>query len=98
MANGSKHNCNRTTAPLPYLLITVKVSNLEKIAFSDIQNPKTVNTLTADDKNYLLNTDNLTPPIQMKLSEEEKTSGFFFAFLKPLLNFQHLPNKDHPHS
>ena len=42
MANGSKHCSNRTTAPLPYLSITVKVITLEKFAFSDIQNPETV--------------------------------------------------------
>ena len=32
----------RTTAPLPYLLITVKVIALEKVSLSDIQNSKTV--------------------------------------------------------
>ena len=31
-----------TTAPLPYLLITLEVITLEKVSFSDIQNPKTV--------------------------------------------------------
>ena len=30
------------TAPLQYLLITVKVIALEKVSFSDTQNPKTV--------------------------------------------------------
>ena len=30
------------TAPLPYLLITVEVITMEKVSFSDIQNPKTV--------------------------------------------------------
>ena len=32
-----------------------------------------VNTLTADDKYSLLNRDNLTQPIQMQLSQEQKT-------------------------
>ena len=32
----------RTTAPLQYLLITVKVITLEKVAVGDIKNPKTV--------------------------------------------------------
>ena len=32
----------RTAAPLQYLLINVKVITLEKVPFSDIQNPKTV--------------------------------------------------------
>ena len=31
-----------TTAPLPYLLICMKVIALEKVSFSDTQNPKTV--------------------------------------------------------
>ena len=57
-----------TTAPLQYLLITVKVITLKKTVFSDIKNPKTVNTLTADDKHYLLNKDYLTPPVQMQWS------------------------------
>ena len=57
------------------------------------------NTLTADDKHYLLNRDNLTQPIQMQLSQKQKTfSELFFAFLKFLLNFKHLPKKDEPHS
>ena len=49
-----------------------------------------VNALTADDKHYLLNRDNLTQPIQMQLSRKQKNfSIFFFAFLKPILNFTH---------
>ena len=52
------------------------------------------NTLTVDDKHYLLNRDNLTQPIQMQLSKKEKTfSEFFFAFLKSILNYKHLPKK-----
>ena len=58
-----------------------------------------VNTLTGDDKHYLLNRDNLTQPIQMQLYQKQKTfSEFFFAFLKSILNFKHLPKKDDPHS
>ena len=58
-----------------------------------------VNTLTLDDKHYLLNRDNLTQPIQIQLSQKQKTfSEFFFAFLKSILNFKHLPKKDDPHS
>ena len=57
------------------------------------------NTLTVDDKHYLLNTDNLRKPIQIQLSQKQKTfSEFFFAFLKSILNFKHLPKKDDPHS
>ena len=53
------------------------------------------NTLTVDDKHYLLNRDNLTQPIQMQLSEKQETfyPFFFFAFLKSILNFKHLPKK-----
>ena len=54
-----------------------------------------VNTLTADDKHYLLNRDILAQRIQMQLSQKQKTfSEFFFAFLKSILNFKHLPEKD----
>ena len=58
-----------------------------------------VNTLTADDKHYLLNRDNLTQPIQIQLSQKQKIfSEFFFPFLKSILNFKHFPKKDDPHS
>ena len=68
-------------APLQYLLITVKVVALEKLSFSDTQNPKAVNTLTINDEHYLLNRDSLTQPIQMQLSEKQKTfSEFFLRF------------------
>ena len=58
-----------------------------------------LNTLTVNDKHYLLNSDNLTQPIQIKLSQKQKNfSEFHFAFLKSILNFKHLPKKDGPHS
>ena len=58
-----------------------------------------VNTLTVNDKHYVLNRDNLTQPIQMQLSEKQKTfSEFVFAFLKSILNFKHLPAKDEARS
>ena len=42
--------------PLQYLLITVKVVSLEKVSFSDKQNPKAVfNTSTVNDTHSLLN-------------------------------------------
>ena len=48
-----------------------------------------VNTLTVDEKHYLLTRDNLTQTIQIQLSPKQKTfSEFFFAFLKSLLNFK----------
>ena len=58
-----------------------------------------VNTLTDDGMYSLLYRDNLTLPIQIILSEKEKTfSQFFFAFPKSKLNFQHFRKKDDPHS
>ena len=57
-----------------------------------------VNTLPADEKHYLLNRDNLTQPIQIQLSQKQKTfSQFFFAFLESMLNLKHLPKEDDPH-
>ena len=58
-----------------------------------------VNTLTADDKHYLLNRNNLTPRIQMQLSQKQKTfSQFFFAFLKSMSNFINFPMRNELHS
>ena len=58
-----------------------------------------LNTLTVDEKRYLLTRDNLTQTIQIQLSQKQKTFfEFFFAFLKSILNFKHLPKKDDPRS
>ena len=58
-----------------------------------------VNTMTLDEKHYLLTGDNLTQTIQIQLSEKQKTFfEFFFAFLKSILHFKHLPKKDNPHN
>ena len=49
-----------------------------------------VNTLTVNDKHYLINRANLTQPIQMQLCQKQKAFyEFFFAFLKSVLNFKH---------
>ena len=59
------------------------------------------NTLTGNDKHYLLNRDKLTQPIQAQLSQKLKAFSVFFsffAFLKSILNFKHFPAKDDPHS
>ena len=49
-----------------------------------------VNTLTVDDRHYMLNRENLAQPIQIQLSQKQKTfSQFSFAFLKSLLNLKH---------
>ena len=62
------------TEPLQNLSITVKVVALEKVSFSDTQNPKTVfvNTLTVNDKPNRPNRDNLTQPIQIQLSQKQR--------------------------
>ena len=56
-----------------------------------------VNTLTVDEKRYLLTRDNLTQTIQIQLSEKQKAFWeIFFGVLKTLLHFKHLPKKDGP--
>ena len=56
------------------------------------------NTLTADDKYSLLKRDNLTQPIQILLSQKQKTfSEFFSSFLKSTLNFEKMQKKDDTH-
>ena len=58
-----------------------------------------VKTLTVNDKHYLLTRVNLTQTLQIQLSQKQKKfSEFFFAFLKSILNFKHLPKKDDPHT
>ena len=57
-----------------------------------------VNTLSADENYAVLNKDNLTIPIQMQLSQEQKTFSQFFAeFLKSRLNFKRFEKEDEPH-
>ena len=88
------------TTPLQNLLITVNVVPLEKVFLVIHKIVRLfVNTLTVNDKHYLLNRDNLTQPIQIQLSQKQKTfSEIFFAFLKSILNFKHLPKENDPHS
>ena len=88
------------TAPLQYLLNTFIIVALEKVSFSNTENPETfVITLTTGDKHYLVNRENLTQPIQKPLPQKQKNfSEFFLAFLKSILNFKHLPKKDDRHS
>ena len=87
-------------ASLQYLLNTFMAVALEKSLLVIYKILRLLfNTLTADGKHYLLNRNNLGQSIQNQLSEKEKTcSEFFFAFLKSVLNFKHLPKKDDPHS
>ena len=54
-----------------------------------------VKTLTANDKYSLLNRDNLTQPIQILVSQKQKSfSEFFSPFLKSTLNFEHFFKKN----
>ena len=88
------------TASLKYLLITVKVVALAKVSLLISKILRLfVSTRKADDKNYLLYRDNLTPLIKMQFSQKQKTfSEFFFGFLKSMLIFKHSPKSDDRHS
>ena len=58
-----------------------------------------INTLSADGKYSLLNRDNLRQPIEMQLSQKQKTfSRFFCAFSKSSLNLEHFQKKGETHS
>ena len=53
-----------------------------------------VNLLTSDGRYSFLNRDNLTQPIQMQLSQQQKLfSKFVSAVLKSRLNFEQFQNK-----
>ena len=56
------------------------------------------NTLGTDENYPVLNRENLTIPIQMQLSQKQKTiSDFFAKFLKSRLNFKHFESKGYPY-
>ena len=58
-----------------------------------------LNTFTQDDKYSFLYRHNLMQPIQILLSQKQKTfPEFFCAFCKSTLNFEHSQTKDDPHS
>ena len=58
-----------------------------------------VNPLPSDEKYPVVNRDNLTIPIQMQLSQKQKSSSQFFAqFVKFSLNLEHFETKDYPHT
>ena len=55
--------------------------------------------MTADDKYFLLNRDNLTQPIPTQLSKKENSfSEFFLPFSKSTLTSEDFQKKDDPHS
>ena len=74
----------------------MNVVALEKVCFSDNEMLSLfVNMFPVNDKHYLVNRDNLTQPIQMQLTEKQKTfSQFSFPFLKSLLSFKYFPKND----
>ena len=58
-----------------------------------------VNTFSAVDKYSLPNREYLTQPIQVQLSQKQKTfPRFFSAFSKSKLKFDHFQKKDDLHS
>ena len=58
-----------------------------------------LNTLAEDEKYPVLNTDNLTIPIQMQSSDKEKKfSQFFAGFFKSIWNLECFDSKDDPHT
>ena len=67
----------------------MKVIAFEKLSFSDIQIRKTVcQRIDCDDKHYLLNRENLRLPIEMELSQKQKTfSDFFFCIFEIFIKF-----------
>ena len=57
-----------------------------------------LNTLSANEKYPGLNRDNLTIPIQMQLSQKQKSfTHFFAAFFKSAMNFKYFEKKDDRH-
>ena len=58
------------------------------------------NTFIADGKYSLCNSENLSQPIKMQLSQKQKYFflNFFAPFLKSTSNFEHFQEKDHPHT
>ena len=73
------------TAALQNLLITVNVVPLEKVFLVIHKIVRLfVNTLTVNDKHYLLNRDNLTQPIQMQLYQKQKKFSEFFSCISKI--------------
>ena len=57
-----------------------------------------VKTLAVNEKQYLLNRDNLTQPIQTQLYQKEKKFlNFLLAFVKSIFNFKHMTKNDDSH-
>ena len=86
-------------ASLPDLLTTVNITALEKSLLDIYKIVRLfVNALTPDDKDDLLNRDNLTQPIQRELSEKQKIFLTFFWIFKIFFTFWKFLWKNEPHS
>ena len=88
---GRKADSSSTKKSLLYSQGNVKVIESEKSLLVTCKVLRLlVNTLTADDKYFLLSRDNSMEAVQMHLSEKQKTfSEFSCAFLKFTSNFEH---------
>ena len=101
MANGWKHCCDLNGSTFTIFIKHFEGNYVGKSLFLVIHKilGLFVNTLTADKKHYPLKRHNLAQPIQIQRSQKQKTfSKFFFAFLKSILNYKHLPKKHDPYS
>ena len=79
-------HCQENWVGKKFLLLTCKILGFH------------VNTLSTDEKYSFLNRDNLMIPIQMQLSQKQKTfSQILAAFLKSRLNLEYFFKKDDPH-
>ena len=79
-------HCPENWVGKKFLLLTYKILGFH------------VNTMSADEKYFVLNRDNLMIPIQMQLSQKQKTfSELLAAFLKSRLNLEYFKKRDDPH-
>ena len=101
IANGSRYCCNLKESTFTIFINHSEGNCVGKKSLLVIYKMVRlfVNTLAEDHKDYLLNRDNLTQPIQMQLSQKQKTfSQLFFVFSKCILSFKHIGKTDHTHS
>ena len=80
MTNGPKHHCNLKDSTFIIFVNYCQGSvNWQKSLLLIYKILRLfAKTLTADDKHYLLNRDNLTQPIEMQLSQKQKTFSELF--------------------
>ena len=72
---------------------------IEKVSLIDMPNLGSVFYYITDEKDPVLNRENLAIPIQMQFSQKQKTfSQIFPAFLEFRSNFEYFEKKYDPHS